>query len=277
MVTLGVTGWLLSQGLAGNLQDRSFPYLWKMGFGAITSESMTDIIQTKSRIRTLFLNILVANSPQPLLSFLFLTYNSLYTCMLLTQEWFSYAHQRKALRVTNPRGDQRSTYRLQLPYRYGIPLIILSGVLHLLVSQSLFLVNVRQYSGNSTSEDYEDEMTALGYSCIAIITTILLSSNTIATGIAVGFRRYKGGMPLAGSCSAAISAACHQPSQDWEAAELPLMWGVVGGKTLGSTEDAPDLIDSNGGQVGHCSFTSLPVLPPREGMLYSGNTSNKKK
>ena len=75
----------------------------------------------------LFLNVLMANSPQALLSFLFLTYNGLYTCMLMAKEWNDYAYERKTLRVTNPVREQRSTYRLQLPYKYGIPLIVLSG------------------------------------------------------------------------------------------------------------------------------------------------------
>ena len=250
-----------------------------MGFGAITSESITDLVGgSTSRTRTLFLNILVANSPQPLLSFLFLTYNSLYTCMLLTQEWFSYAHKRKALRVTNPRGNQRSTYRLQLPYRYGIPLVILSGVLHWLVSQSLFLVNIQEYDNDSESIDENNSITALGYSCIAIITTIMLGSITIAVGIAMGFRRYEGGMPLAGSCSAAISAACHPSSQDCDvAAEVPLMWGVAESKAMGGMMNDSNRVGESNGQVGHCSFTSLLVLPPQEGMVYAGEIGRKEK
>ena len=81
--------------------------------------------------------VLVADSPQLLLSLIFLTYNSLFTCMLVANEWNQYAHSRKPLRVTSPTGVQRSTNRLQLPYKYGVPLLFISGTVHWLVSQSL--------------------------------------------------------------------------------------------------------------------------------------------
>lgn len=38
------------------------------------------------------------------------------------------------------RGQQVGTYRLQLPYKYSILLIILSAVLHFLLSESSFVV-----------------------------------------------------------------------------------------------------------------------------------------
>lgn len=38
------------------------------------------------------------------------------------------------------RGQQIGTYRLQLPYRYSILLIILSAVMHFLLSESSFVV-----------------------------------------------------------------------------------------------------------------------------------------
>ena len=273
ILTLIVTGILLGIGLANtNLLSRNISHLWSMGFGAITSESMTQIISSQQfgHSTALFLNILIANSPQPLLSFLFLTYNSLYTCMLMTSEWFDYSRERKTLRVTDPLGDQRTTYRLQLPYKYGIPLVILSGILHWLVSQSLFLVEVRSFNGKGV-EDAEYGLTALGYSCIAIIFTILLGSLTIGIGLAMGFRRYDGGMPLATSCSAALSSACHQPTKDIDAAFGAVQWGVPEGDT-GDTF----LRVADGKQIGHCCFTSFPVTQPIDGLLYAGKGKPKR-
>ncbi|KAG8534322.1 uncharacterized protein KY384_001166 [Bacidia gigantensis] len=267
IITLVVTGFLLSMGMS-NLNDRSLSHIAHLGFGAITSESLASFINSRrmSRETALFVNIIIANAPQPLLSFLFLTYNSLYTCMLMVEEWYDYAHEGKQLRVTDPTGQQRSTYRLQLPYKYGIPLVVLSGILHWLVSQTIFLVDVEMYRGNEIEAD--NRVITIGYSCIAIITTIILGSFTILAGILMGFRKYRGGMPLAGSCSAAISAACHQPSSDADAAGKTLLWGVP--------EDAAKDMASNGSMtntgVGHCCFTSLPALPPVEGQLYAGKT-----
>lgn len=66
-----------------------------------------------------------------------------------------------------------------------------------------------------------------GFSPIAIITVIIVGSIVILYGILTGLRKYKAGMPFVGSCSAAISAACHFMSSDSDAALLPIMWGVV--------------------------------------------------
>src|ERR1700753_3703235 len=88
-------------------------------------------------------NVFIANSPQLILSVIYFTYNSLFTCFLLGLEWNSYASSKKGLRVSNkPTGEQRGTHFLQLPFRWGIPLIILSVVLHWLSSQSIFLVSM---------------------------------------------------------------------------------------------------------------------------------------
>jgi len=207
----------------------------------------------------LMLTILIANSPQALLSFLFLTYNGLYTCMLLGDEWSGYAYKRKPLRVTSPVGEQRSTYRLQLPYRYGIPLLILSGTLHWLVSQSLFLARVTAFTADGI-EDASLSVSTIGYSSIAIITVIILGTIVVFLGIGMGFRRYKPGMPLVGSCSAAISAACHRPNDDVDASRKGVMWGVVGVE--------------NG--FGHCCVTSFEVEKPVEGKLYAGWDARRK-
>ena len=198
----------------------------------------------------LHLSILVANSPQVLLSFLFLTYNGLFTCMLLAHEWSGYAHVRKPLRVTSPAGSQRSTYRLQLPYKYGIPLLVLSGTLHWLVSQSIFLARVNYYN-DGVLDDFSG-ISTLGYSCIAIITVITLGGIVIIIGILHGFRRYKSGVPLVGSCSAAISAACHRPNEDVDAPFKPVMWGAV----------------ESSNPVGHCCLTSFEVTKPIKGQNY---------
>ena len=60
-----------------------------MGYGAVTSESMITWGGFKGSSGLVFI-VLVANAPQVILSFLFLTYNGLYTCMLLADEWNGY-------------------------------------------------------------------------------------------------------------------------------------------------------------------------------------------
>lgn len=253
--TLLAAGILLRIGTE-SLSSTSISHLWSLGFGAVTLETLVN--WNKSGSSGLLLNVLVANSPQALLSFLFLTYNGLYTCMLMANEWSDYAYERKALRVTDPVGDQRSTYRLQIPYRYGIPLTVLSVILHWLVSQSLFLARVASYDSKG-EEDTSEMKSTIGYSCIAIISVIIVGAIIVTLGILNGFRRYRPGIPLVGSCSAAISAACHAPRED-DDATLPVLWGAVSH----SQED---------GTVGHCCFTSFSTSPPMEGEFYAGRAS----
>lgn len=46
--------------------------------------------------------VLVINSPQVVLSFLYLLYNGVFTCMLVGREWSQYAVKRATLRGTYP-------------------------------------------------------------------------------------------------------------------------------------------------------------------------------
>ena len=202
--------------------------------------------------------VLLANVPQIILSFLYFSYNGIFTCMLMTEEWNRYAKKRRTLRVTSPKGNQRSTYYLQLPYRWGFPLLVGSGILHWLVSQSIFLARVNVLDRNEIIQP--ESISTCGYSPIAIIFVIILGSAVVITGITCGFRRSKGGMPLAGSCSAAISAACHPPESDINPSMRPVMWGVV-------TDVVHTKAGGNG--VGHCSFTNFEVSAPIVGEHYA--------
>jgi hypothetical protein len=69
-------------------------------------------------------------------------YNSLFTSLLLCDEWNDFARHRQPLRVTASQGEQRSKYYLSIPYHYAIPILVFSGGSHWLVSESLFLVRI---------------------------------------------------------------------------------------------------------------------------------------
>ncbi|KAI4197238.1 MAG: hypothetical protein LQ350_006069 [Teloschistes chrysophthalmus] len=275
ITVLIIAGVLLHKGISNyQLAEKSFTAIWNLGYGTVTSQSLLAKNILLPGSGGLFTTVLLANLPQLFLSFLYLAYNALFTYMLLGQEWSGYARHRKPLRVTWPRGQQRSTYRLQLPYTYGIPLMIFSGALHWLVSQSIFLARVTVFdpSGN---EDKEYSISTCGYSNIAIITVIVVGVVAVVFGVANGWRRYEGGMPLVGSCSAAISAACHGPGGDGEASLGKVMWGVVAGErgadgVEGEEEDDGGKGEGKGkGKVGHCCFTSREVTAPVVGRLYA--------
>ena len=229
--------------------------VWASDFGGLDSDMMADwTLRGKSGLLGL---AVLTNIPQLLLSFLFLTYNSLFTCMLLSKEWMGYASMHTALRVTHAKGEQRSKWRLQLPYHYGIPLMVLSALLHWLISLSLFLARVAMFDRKG-QEDTGESVNTVGYSVKPIIVTVIIGSAALLFGVGTGLRRYNSGMPLAGSCSAAISAACHVTNNEdgSTTVEKAVRWGAVERK---SEED-----------VGHCSFTARQAEAPVKGQLYAG-------
>lgn len=260
--TLIITNALLGQGLNNtSLINRSLSHLWSLGLGNVTTETLIRMnhSQDLSGSAGVVFTVLVANSPQILLSFLYFAYNGIFTCMLLAEEWSAYASKRRFLRVTSPTGGQRSTYRLQLPYRYGIPLLIGSSTLHWFVSQSIFLARVNVID-STEAEVPGVGISTCGYSPMTMIVVIILGFIVVLLGICNGFRKARAGMPLAGSCSAAISAACHPPETDVDASLKRVMWGVVAKESFKYRHES----------VGHCSFTSFEVEAPIVGKKYAG-------
>ena len=162
------------------------------------------------------------------------------------------AFKRKGLRVTEPKAQQRSTYFLQLPYRWGVPLMITSGLLHWLLSQTIFLVrlDVRGLNGQIRPQQ---SMSACGYSSSAFVALISLSGIVYLVTLIVSLRGMEENIPMATSCSAMISAACHPPAEDQEAHLKKVQWGVV---------------EKKYGGVGHCTFTSLEVTRAVVGKVY---------
>jgi hypothetical protein len=243
--------------------SRSLVDLARLGYGTVDPRTAI-----KGLNDNLAFNAIVANSPQVILSMLYFSYNALFTSFLLSHEWSTYAHKKKGLRVSrDPVGEQRTEYFLQLPYRFSVPLMVLSGTLHWLVSQAIFLVAIDFYDpfGKPTLEWSSSNarvvlnMKTCGYSPIAIITVIIVGSLMVMAIVAFGFIPYKQGMTLAGSCSLALSAACHLDKRmeiDGAAAAVgKVQWGVVG-----EGEDG----------VGHCAFSTREVGKPVVGGVYAG-------
>lgn len=202
--------------------------------------------------------IILANIPQLFLSFNYILLNRLVTCMVASREWSLFAHQRKGLRTSLPTGSQRSTYWLQLPFKFSVPLMVVSAGLHYFASQSLYFGSVRYYAHYDRADGTPvvlQDYTGLGYSqepAYLLMVTLIVA---VAAAITWGRLRNKCGIPPSRFCSAAISAACHPPAEEKDAHLKPVRWGEVTG-----VED--------GGGVGHCSFSSVRVKMPVEGKRY---------
>ncbi|PYH49324.1 uncharacterized protein BP01DRAFT_388378 [Aspergillus saccharolyticus JOP 1030-1] len=205
--------------------------------------------------------VLLTNWPQLVLSILYFVCKNLLSCMLVTAEYNDYAMQRKPLRVSWPRGSQRSSYYLSLPARYSVPLLVMSAVLHWLLTESLYPVDWNVYSVFG-EVDYDDSPNGCGFSPLAILLTLILLGVSLCALLILGARQFKSSMPLAAHCSAAISAACHPPVGDEDAAFKPVMWGEVV-HFHHQTHPVPE-----GPAIGHCTFTSQAVVTPSLSRVY---------
>lgn len=83
--------------------------------------------------------ILLANMPQLALSVTYFTFNTLITRAFAEMEWNSYSLYYKPLRVSHPQPGQTSSYRLQLPYKVGIPLMVFSTLMHWILSNAIYV------------------------------------------------------------------------------------------------------------------------------------------
>ncbi len=273
-IALIVAGFLFYSGLTTEPARGKW---WEQGFGAIDQDVVLGI-----HVDNVIVNTLLANLPQLIFSILYLLYNAIVTAQLVGQEWGSFSlpsprfsllrrwrqrqrqpPRRIPLRVTVARGWQTSTYYLGIPYTYGLPLTLFSTLIHWLISRSLFLVNMKFYEPTHRHVT-QRHLSRCGYSLPPIFVSILLSVLLLLAIIMSGLRRYPKGIPLAGTCSLAISAACHVPQDERkecpDLAYRPLRWGVTiepGELYYPDATDQPMGVD--GAQdlvgVGHCSFT----------------------
>ncbi len=195
--------------------------------------------------------VVLANLPQFVMVATYILYNSLLTIMVVELEWHAFAKKRKALRVSQPRGAQRETFYLSLPYRYSIPLAFLLGGLQWLVSQSLFFAEVDLWDENGARLGDEKSILTLGYSNLALFWLLFVGILAWLPIVIFGFlRTLPSGMPLLGACSAVIAASCHLPEsvQDRDGvASQPISWGVISeeaadgsrNKWLGFSDELP--------------------------------------
>ncbi|OGM45657.1 hypothetical protein ABOM_005450 [Aspergillus bombycis] len=246
-----------------SIRDKSTT--WTMGLGAVNAQTL---ITGTGWVTSLISNALIANTPQLLFSMIYFTFNAIFTAMTLAAEWSRYANHRKGLRVSGtPENAQRSSYFLSLPYRFAVPALTFSAILHWLISQSLFLVGIESYTEDLQRNPTRDVITC-GYSPPAMVSAIVVGVVMMAWLVGFSFRRLESGMPVAGSCSLAIAAACHptlslkgsayvEEEEEEEgklgAEQMRVQWGVTS-------------VDADG--EGHCSFSSGEVGVPEDGKIY---------
>jgi hypothetical protein len=154
------------------------PSIWRLGFkanaGMIVYWSRTTSRQEGGA--DLIGNILVANSPQVIFSFIYLFYNNILTRQLAADEWVRFVSPsgKKPLCVSAPAGMQRSSHFLSLLMRYGVPLMANLMLLHSLISQGIFLVQTSSFSPGPDGLCLpEFDVSATGFSVLGIILALV--------------------------------------------------------------------------------------------------------
>ncbi|TEA12883.1 hypothetical protein C8034_v005491 [Colletotrichum sidae] len=166
---------------------------------------------------------LLSNLPQLGLSITCLLLNVIYTRMFMAREWASYSQSLKPLRVSDPKGQQRSEPFLEIPLPYAFAMQAAGLLLHWLCANSVYAIIVEPLEAIPPSQ-----IVSSSYGQVTMYINILLSFKAAIATMAVFFGmllvpiilsrcNLSGEVVLAGSCSAAISAACHvlQPNLEW--------------------------------------------------------------
>ncbi|KAM7218253.1 hypothetical protein V8F06_006316, partial [Rhypophila decipiens] len=207
----------------------SLPYLKPPSIGKLFSAGLGESLDNSSgslttpvmgSVMTELQLVAVANTPQFITSLTYLYYNIVLTTMAVEREWHrpgmpgTTQSRAPTLRVSQPRGQQRSSYFLSLPYRYGIPLLILTTVEKWLASISLFYPALDVYDINGVKVKGDDDdspsIITLGYSLSAVYLLIIITSVSWVGIVTLGILRTvpAGGKPLLGACSGVIVTAC---------------------------------------------------------------------
>ncbi len=239
----------------------SVSYVSTLGMGKPNDSA---ILLPSRKDESLIALALLANTPQLIFSTLYLLCNGLFTCKLAVAEYNDFATQRKPLRVSWPKGKQRSTYYLSLPYRYSVPLITVSAAMHWLISQCIFLVKINAFGvhGQEVAHSgYSDtkSIKACGYSPLAMFITIIVGLAAMTVLFGFSLRPLRSNMPLISSCSAAISTACHPPPGDDDASTKPVMWGQVWQDSGDGSSSDKVTPENQVERYAYCSFTSKEV------------------
>jgi hypothetical protein len=226
--------------------------------------------------------VLLANVPQLIASLIYFIYNGLFTTMLANREWTGYYTKRAPLRVTLPKIGQRSTYYLQLPFMWSVPLIMIGIALHWFISQAIFVARIAVYQDGILSPFHDTGLGknlyalassgnvyyGLGYSDTALLAVIVWGIMMLLTSVLVAcFFTYPQGVGVGGTNSAVLSAACHvrhddgqDRTRDEDMTTRPLQWGVT-------------IEGDASGRIGHCNFSSGEVGSPQAEYLYAGATT----
>jgi hypothetical protein len=239
------------------------------GFSAINfRDTASTGLDLPTNLQPLY-SLVLANIPQFFVTISYTSYNSVLTSMLAAAEYSSYGTRYKPLRVTwrAKKSDQRSTYWLSVPYQYRIPILVVYVALHWLMSQGFYFTWLLPYD-NYGNQLKDRRQSTLSVTLLPIFLAVIVLGLLLCFLFVIAFRKLKSDIPLAETCSAAISAACHPPEDD------NLHTIAMGPVTWGETREPDWMYDSHQfdeaeDRKGHCNFTSARTARPSLTKLYA--------
>ncbi|KAH7310628.1 hypothetical protein B0I35DRAFT_439442 [Stachybotrys elegans] len=239
---------LLRQAMEGNTLES-----FTEGFSGSPSNRMPATVGAP-----LLANVILTNTPQIAVSLVYLFYNNIFTCMVLAHEYANFATKRKPLRVSRAYGLQRSTLWLQLPYHYVIPMMVAMGFMHWFISRSLYLIQLTMYNAHGQLDE-GPSFKGCGFSPYPIILALALGLVMVTVLIGLSFRRLPPEIPIAASCSLAISSATYAARDEVDAAVMPLQYGVLKASAEEVEKDSPPRV----------GFSRYHVEPLVKGRVYT--------
>lgn len=258
-------------GLFLGIQELTPPTLsnaMTIDFGAVEAQNLVGLGRRRGAATDVLVTALVANTPQAFLAFLYMVYNTIFTLMQCGENWDMYGaytattrHKlqllskqatHRYLRVSNPKGAQKSTHTLNLPVRYAIPLMTMSGLIHWLMSQTLYLANVSVIKRGVDIHDApkDDEITTVAYAPSGMMGLIVVALIMVIVLVTNAMRKFGGQMPIVASNSAAISASCHVQMSERRRRAMVLRkiaWGEVPSESANVPETPSDVRASSMG------------------------------
>ena len=163
----------------------------------------TNPAHTGGTPETASLQIIIANSPQLWLSLGYLLWNNQITRIWMEREWRSFYCNRKKPRISYHSKEigVRATRWLQLPYWLTAILMVISTLMHFLVSQTLFVVEI--LGATRFSGYFFTNYSPLAIFAIGIIATILVLGITIYYYIPI-----RTNMPLMAGSARVVFDSC---------------------------------------------------------------------
>ncbi|KAI4733855.1 hypothetical protein E4T50_15589 [Aureobasidium sp. EXF-12298] len=162
-------------------------------------------LQTPTSSRGLLANLMILGSIHLAISIIYLLYNHLWSRMLVASKLNSFAKTPASLRVTLPVQGAQNTYHLAIKPHYSAMLLIALIFFHFLTARAFNVVAIQTYD---VLGQYSHQRITYGISTSSAILALALGFFMLIVLAFALERKLDGQMPVMGSCSMAISAAC---------------------------------------------------------------------